>query len=72
MHVGVSNDAHFEYYKKRKPIYPFEQRKAIIEAFDVVAKVHSYDIWERMPPKSTSEHDGMLKLLETLSPRAIR
>lgn len=50
--VGVSTDELCESYKKKRPIVPFEERKAIVEAIRYVDKVvpqidrDKYHAWE--------------------------
>ena len=50
--VGVSTDEVVEMYKNKKPIIPFDQRFAIVEAIKYVDKVvpqttlDKYDAWE--------------------------
>lgn len=50
--VGVSTDELCENYKKKRPIVPFEERKAIVEAIRYVDKVvpqvdrDKYHAWE--------------------------
>lgn len=51
--VGVSTDELCENYKKKRPIVPFEERKAIVEAIRYVDQVvpqvdrDKYHAWER-------------------------
>ena len=52
--VGVSTDENVMRYKKKKPVIPFEQRKAIVEAIRYVDKVvpqenmDKFEAWQRL------------------------
>ena len=51
--VGVSTDELVESYKNKKPIIPYEERKAIVEAIKYVDKVipqenmNKFEAWEK-------------------------
>ena len=51
--VGVSTDENVQQYKRKTPVIPFEQRKAIVEAIKYVDKVvpqedmDKFAAWER-------------------------
>lgn len=48
--VGVSTDKLVESYKHKRPIVPFEERIAIVEAIKYVDQVIAQEIWTSMRP----------------------
>ena len=65
--VGIPDDADFYQFKKRKPIYPFEERKAILESIEYVRKVVKFPIWKDVPAGSEVQ-DGHRYLLDIVKP----
>ena len=68
LHVGLADDTSFAYLKKRKPIYPLEQRLAILESIKCVAKVHTFPVWVDVPGGLPGVEDGHRYLLDTVKP----
>lgn len=68
LHVGLPDDTSYGYLKGRAPIYPFEQRKAILEALQSVDEVHEFKIWDNMPYGAYYPQNGHQKLLDAVAP----
>ena len=68
LHIGLSDDTSYAYLKGRKPIYAFEERKAILEALDIVTEVHGFQIWVDVPGGMKGVEDGHRNLLDAVKP----
>ena len=68
LHVGLPDDTSYGYLKGRSPIYPFEQRKAILEAIQYVDEVHPFAVWKDLPIGNKYPQNGHRYLLDKVKP----
>ena len=68
LHVGIPDDTSYGYLKGRSPIYPFAQRKAILEAIQYVDEVHEFKIWDNPPYGAYYPQNGHADLFDKVKP----
>lgn len=68
LHIGMGDDTSITYLKGKKPVFPWVQRAAILEALIYVTAVHKFPIWSDAPPGTQHCEDGHRKLLKIVKP----
>ena len=68
LHVGVAHDECFKRFKGREPIYPIDQRMALLKVNRWVDGVHEYRIWKDSPSSKGYPEDGHKDLLDAVKP----
>lgn len=68
LHVGIVDDSTYAYLKGRKPYFPLEQRRAMLDALKIVEKTHVFQCWEDVPQGTKGVEDGHRQLIERVQP----